>query len=123
MFRSLQSFEKEELLKIFEEAKYYSFRWWVDKLDCRISIARQSVELDWEEALSKLNGTGDFVTFIERQNLVDNTRHMELSFSSTCKEDREVEYFVWVLMSMEYGKKLAEKHNLRIIPLPSRVGH
>lgn len=114
--RKFSQLEKKELVEIFEEAKYYCSRWWLDKLDCRITIFRQKVEdISWEDALSKL--TGNFVTLIERQNFVNDTKYMELGFVSTCAQDPEVEYFMWIILGREYGLTLAEKYNVECIML------
>lgn len=82
-------------------AKELCFTWWVDLLDCRVSLCRQTVQMDWEQALSKLTSDCHF-TCIERAGCAGQPPYFEVAFSTM----HGSAWYVWVCVEMSKAAKL-----------------
>ena len=87
------------------EAKKVCFEWWVDKLDCSKSVARQNIEMSFEDILKKLTDDCHFVFIYRRgyENWKNNkyfkhTWSIEIGF---CTMGKGVDYFLFIYMKEE----------------------
>lgn len=95
-FVPIQHLTIEQRRKICALAKEECRRWWVDKLDCSVSIARQLVEMSFEDIMAKLDERCHFV-IIHRNTWGDD--YLEIGFSTIGKEPA---YFLWIILDPEY---------------------
>ena len=98
--------DKEKLIRRAFDAK---FNWWVDKLECRESLARQRVEMSFDDVMKHLTERA-YVTVIHRQERYPDGAYMEIGFSSM---ESPVDYFLWIQVPLslkdEFTKDLSRK--------------
>lgn len=56
----------KQKIELFYDAKEQSYEWWVDILDCEKSIARQKIEMSFEDIIKKF-GKGSHFVIIHRK--------------------------------------------------------
>lgn len=87
--------QQETLLR-----KSYSIcsEWWLDKLDCSVSWARQRVPgATFEDAMSHFSDGAFFVVIHRRQILMIDKPYLEVGFRSM----EHVDYFLWIIVPLE----------------------
>ncbi len=93
--------EKENLLRRAFDVK---FNWWVDKLDCRESFARQRIEMSFEEVMKHLVERA-YVIVIHRQKRYPDDAHMEVGFSSM---ESPIDYFLWIQVPLSLKDEMTK---------------
>jgi len=92
----------------FKRAFKLSYRFWLDKLDCSVSFARQKVPgATFEDAMSHF-GDHCLPSFILRKPLapIDGPLHFEVGFR---KMGRDVDWFLYLLVDYyENGLELMQ---------------
>ena len=92
--RDLSLEEKRDLLKKAFDNKY---NWWVDKLDCRESCARQKIDMSFDKIMEHLTEKA-FVTLIHRMSHSKrDPDYLEIGFSSM---ESPIDYFLWIHVSL-----------------------
>ena len=83
VFYNTNPLSMEDKISLFYDCKEISYEWWVDKLDCSISYARQGVKCSFEEILGHLTEKAHVVV-IDRGTWGDfnNIEHFEVGFRS-----------------------------------------
>ena len=87
--------QQEALLR-----KAYSIcsEWWLDKLDCSVSWARQRVpDASFEDAMSHFVDNAFFVVIHRRQILMIDKPYLEVGFRSM----EHIDYFLWIIVPLE----------------------
>lgn len=87
----------EQKCQICYQAKEIADRWWVDKLDCSVSFARQLIEMDFETIMSKLNEKALFS--IIHRNYIDCENYIEVGFRTF--ENDSPDYFLWICFDLD----------------------
>lgn len=87
---------------ICQRAYKLSFNWWVDTLDCSISICRQKVDMTFEEIMKKLDKTSLFF-MMHRNSEVEN--YLEVGFRTGI----DVEYFLWLQVDPKFIPELTKE--------------
>jgi hypothetical protein len=88
---------------MLSDAINYCDRWWADILDCRVSLARQKIDVSFEDILAK---------FTERSHCSVIYRptpenYLEVGFRSETDPD----YFLWIIIS-EHSDEFIKKWRL-----------
>lgn len=116
IFYKVSDFSLLEKSEIIHYAKLKTTDWWVDKLDCAESWARQKVEMSFNEIMKKFTNTCHFTIIHRRGN--EESKHKdlwkwqgEIGFSTM---GQGVEHFLWINISEEDLEKLVEKFELVI---------
>ncbi len=81
--------EKEDLLRRAFDKK---FKWWVDKLECRVSFAREKIDMSFEEVMTHFSDKAHMVV-IHRKEKFPNVPYLEVGF---CTMGSPIEYFLWI---------------------------
>jgi len=82
--------EKEDLLRKAFDKK---FNWWVDKLDCRVSFAREKTDMSFEEVMTHFSDKACMVVIHRKKGFLDDAPHLEVGF---CTMESPIEYFLWI---------------------------
>lgn len=93
----------EEKLAILDGAKEKADRWWVDILDCSVSIRRQKIEMSYEEIKNKLANDSHFVIIHRNNSPVED--HLEIGFSTMGAEPN---YYLWIYLDVKYIPEFTE---------------
>lgn len=107
-FYDLSEFNIDTIKEIMVEANELSFNSHVDKLDCSISPARQSISMKPEEAINTLLTQGCHIVFIKRCFFNDDP-YFEVGFSTFS----EIPHYLFLNISVEHGEKLIKKYNIQ----------
>ncbi|MBD3261418.1 MAG: hypothetical protein GF334_07010 [Candidatus Altiarchaeales archaeon] len=95
---------KQELLR---EAKEKAYEWWVDILDCNISITRRRIDMEFEEALKKATEPTYFF-FIHRKGYENWKWHLEVGYRTMTSPD----YFLWIRVEEDLIDDIVKKYAL-----------
>lgn len=99
--------------KLILEAKSLSFHHWLDELDCSVSWCRKSTEKTLDEIINLCENNSAHFTLIERQDTLaryfGHETYYEIGASTL---GIGVDYFIWILVSIEDGEKLIKKYKL-----------
>lgn len=82
--------QKKELMRKAFDLKY---NWWVDKLDCRESFARQEIKMSFEEIMGHLTEKAFIVLIHRKEHTEFYPEYLEVGFSSM---ESPVDYFLWI---------------------------
>ena len=95
-----------ELEALLRKAHSVCERWWMDKLDCAVSFARQRVaDVSFEDAMRHFRH-GAFFTVIHRKQVVPAYGpHLEVGFSSM---ERPVDYFLWIIVPLDRAAEIVD---------------
>jgi hypothetical protein len=94
-FYKLKKLTLKDKIEILKKAKDRCNRWWTDKLDCRESWRRISIDMSFEDILGKLKGDCHF-SIIYRDK---PENYLEIAFSTL---EKEVDYFLWIILDMKH---------------------
>ena len=101
-FYQVRHLPREDIVALFHRAKDLCDRWWLDKLDCRVSFARQRVpNATFEEALSHFV-PGAMAVVIHRKFYEE---YLEVGFRSM---ENPVDYFLWIIVPMNQSAKITD---------------
>lgn len=99
--------------ELIKEAESLSFHKWVDELDCSVSVARKSTKKTLDEIIDLCETNSAHFTVIERRDSIgrfhDHENYYEIGASTL---GIGVDYFIWILVSIENGEKLIKKYKL-----------
>ena len=114
VFYKTDDLNLDEKIAILRDCKEISYSWWVDKLDCSVSFARQRYECNFEEILDKLKKDSHFVV-INRGAWGDvrceGTEHFEIAFRSM---EVPIDYFLFIQVESNKMPPILEKYNLQV---------
>jgi len=99
--------EKKSLLL---DCKELSYEWWVDKLDCSKSLARQKIDFSFEAILEKLSDKAHVVVIDRgRWGDYDNREHFEVGF---CSMESPIDYFLFIEIDSDKMPQILNKYSL-----------
>ncbi|WP_280746366.1 MULTISPECIES: hypothetical protein [unclassified Parabacteroides] len=107
--RSLPFAQKIELLK---ECRNICQTWWVDKLDCSISFARQRIDISFEEIMEKFSDSAHFVVIDRKFHPLDEVKHFEIGFSAMTSP---IDYFLFIWVEDEKMPEILRKYNMNLM--------
>ena len=112
-YKELQLLSNQSKINILRKAKDICLRWRVDILDCSKSFFREKLDIDFEEAINKLDENRFLsLTIIIRD--IQDENHIEI-----CLNDMgvDVQYFIWIYLDLDKLKTIKE-----IIKIVNKVG-
>jgi len=95
---------------ILREAKELSYEWWVDILDPKVSLQRRSIEMPFDEMMSKFSNKAHFV-IIHRKGSAPEDYHIEIGFAAGSDPD----YFLFIHVQESHLPYLINKYSLKPI--------
>jgi len=95
-------------VQILYEAKQLCHNWRVDILDCSKSLARQKIDIPFDEILSKFDEDAHFV-IIHRKLFYLEEYHVEIGF----RAKGGIDYFLWIYLDEKYIDHFVNKYNLK----------
>lgn len=105
----------EQRKDLLRRARQVASRWWVDKLDCRTSVFRQLVEMEFEPAVALMQPSSLFTAIHRRQENV-----LEIGFrASDVQQPTMIDWFVFVTVPYPEAAQLIETVGLH--PLTSQL--
>lgn len=107
IFFSTKELDLNTKVSIINDSISYCSKYWIDKLDCNQSFARQKMEMSFEEIMLKFNNHCHF-TVIHRQGIIEPD-YGEIGFSTMTG----VSYFLWILLSIEDFYRIIKQYNLK----------
>ena len=110
IFYNADNLSRKEMEALLRKAQSICKRWWLDKLDCSESWARQKVEeATFEEAMTHfVDGAFRFV--IDRKPALKiDTRHLEVGFRSM----EPIDYFLWIIVPTEQANEITQRLEVR----------
>jgi len=85
---------------ILQKAYSISERWWFDKLDCSVSIARQRVkDISFEDAMDHFVEGALMNVILRRQTLPVDEPHLEVGFRSM---EIPIDCFLWIIVPLKH---------------------
>lgn len=98
------------MIKILNSANKVCIEFRVDKLDCSISWARQSIDMSYKEVMKKFDLRSHFVV-IYRRGFIKEEYIGEIGF---CTMGAATSYYLWIYLSKEDLDKLVLEYKLSI---------
>ena len=94
-----ENLSREQQEKLLQKAHSLCMLWWLDKLDCSVSLAREIVKgATFEEAMAHFV-PGTRVTVIHRRPICsDEEEIIEVGFRSM---EEPADYFLWIIVPMD----------------------
>jgi len=124
IFYSTTKLDFQTKIAIINDAKTLAVNWWVDKLDCNISFARQTIEMSFEDIMEKFNTCEyskkkhyGFFKVIHRRGYGNWKKSSiywwrgEIVMGYSCGP----EYFLWINIIEPDLEKLIKKYSLKAI--------
>ena len=105
IFYDVDDLPFETKTKILMDAFAINTKWWADHLDCNVSIARQKVDMTFEEIMAKFTKKS-LCCVIHRRGY---DTHGEFGFRCM---GRGEDYFLWIITTVEDLIKLTERYDL-----------
>jgi len=97
-FYDVQGLTLEQSEALIWKARGVCERWWVDKLDCRESFCRQSIDMSFEEVMSRFGEKSHFVVIHRRPPIGFPDEYLEVGFRTM---ESPVDYFLWIVVPLE----------------------
>lgn len=95
------------------EAKSICFHFWLDQLDCSVSFRREKTEKTLDEIIDLCETNPAHFTIIERRDSLGRFHGHESYYEIGASTlGGGVNYFIWILVSIENGEKLIKKYKL-----------
>jgi hypothetical protein len=110
IFYDIDKLTSAERIELLHEAKNMSYNWWVDYLDVEISFARQSIEMNFEDILKRINTSTHFV-FIHRRGIIGEKPHLEIGFRTMEEKD----HFLFIYIEENKKEYFINKYRLKEI--------
>ncbi len=106
IFYDTAKLSHSEQKAILRKAYSISERWWFDKLDCSVSIARQRVKnISFEDAMDHFAEGALMNTILRRQTLPVDEPHLEVGFRSM---ETPIDYFLWVIVPLKHADDIVD---------------
>lgn len=117
IFYNTESLSLEDKKTILEDAKAMAYHWWVDILDCNVSMARQKINMDWNDIVLKLDNRC-FFSIIYRKGYEDQRSDKKWFINHWCLEIgfctmKSPEYYLWILVDEKEVDSFIKKWNLK----------
>lgn len=109
-FYEIKQLSIEEKTNLLRVAKDNSLRWWVDKLDCSQSWARQRVDMGFDEIMTKFDRTCHYVVIDRGFDHFMQEDYFEVGFSTMTQS---VNFYLFIHLSKIEGEKLVNTFNLK----------
>ncbi|KAA6318515.1 hypothetical protein EZS27_031484 [termite gut metagenome] len=106
--RNLSFSQKIDLLR---DCKDICYTWWVDKLECSVSLSRQQIEMSFDKIMEKFNESAHFVVADRTFFPIDAIKHFEIAFRAMTVLD----YFLWIRIEDEKMQKILEKYGMNTV--------
>jgi len=110
-FYNTQELTLSQKTALINDCKEICFNWWVDKLECSESVARQRIDMSFEEIMNKFNNSAHFVVIDRNFYPMDGKKHFEIGFSTMSS----VDYFLFIWVEDEKMSSIIEKYNLKLM--------
>jgi len=116
-FYDVREMSLEDKINICKEVKELAYEWWVDKLDCSESWARQKIDMSFEDILDKLTDGSHFVV-IHRRGYDDWKNNREWFSGNWCLEVgfttmKDPSHYLWLHAEEKHIGPITEKYNLK----------
>ena len=98
----------KQKIELFYDAKEQSYEWWVDILDCNVSVARQRIEMSFDEILDKFSDGSHFV-FIHQRGYKNWGYHIETGFRTM----ESIDHFLFIHLKEDKLGYFVEKFKLK----------
>jgi hypothetical protein len=112
VFYNTGVFNMDEKAAMLRDCMDVSYEWWVDKLDCAVSPARQRIDCSFETIIERL-GEDVYVFVIDRGCWGglpgDDREHFEAGFRSM---EVPIDYFLFIEVESEKMPPILEKYHL-----------
>jgi len=111
IFYKIDKLSLQEKKNLMIECKKVCFDYWIDKLDCNVSFARQKADLTFDEIMEKCNESSFFV-FIDRKfHSLYEKKHFEVGFSTSEK----IDHFLFMWIEDEKAQEIIKKWELEVM--------
>jgi len=109
IFYNIQELSLLQKTELLNDCKEICIDWWVDKLDCSESFARQRLNMSFDEIMSKLDDSAHFVVIDRSYYPIDEKKHFEIGFRAMTT----IDYFLFIWVEDEKMARIIEKYNLK----------
>ena len=109
IFYDTRNLSLEQKIAILKNCKEICFRWWTDKLDCSVSLARQSIDMTFDGIMEKFNNEAYFVVIDRDFYPIDKMKHFEIGFRAMSG----IDYFLFLWVEDEKMPAIIEKYKLK----------
>lgn len=93
---------ESDFVSLLRSAHAVCRSWWMDKLDCEISCIRQSIEIDFEGALRKLDKGVAVRSVVHRRG--DHLEAPYFEFGFTVLDSPS--FYLWIIVDVGQAEKL-----------------
>lgn len=108
IFYDVRKLSLDKKIEILNAAKLLCKEYWVDKLDCNISWARQRIDMSFDEVM-KLYNPKCHTVVIYRKGSVQSEYYGEIGFTTMSG----VNFYLWIILTVDNLMNLVEKHKLK----------
>ncbi len=107
IFYSTEKLSFEQRRQVLLDAKEKCYKWHVDILDCKVSWARQYIDMSFEDIMQKFNNSAHFV-IINRKGYKEEEFNLEIGFSTMI----DPSYYLWIHLKESEIDYFIEKYKL-----------
>jgi hypothetical protein len=108
-FYNIQELSLLQKTELLNDCKEICIVWWVDKLDCTESFARQRIDMCFEDIMNKLDDSAHFVVIDRVYYPIDEKKHFEIGFRAMTS----IDYFLFIWVEDDKMVRIIEKYNLK----------
>jgi hypothetical protein len=118
VFYKVDKLSLSKKIEIMNYAKSICFKWWVDKLDCSVSISRQKIDMSFDEIIEKFTNKCHFVIIHRRGDTKWKDKDKDNLYDEWCGEigfctmGLGIDYYLWIYITEEQLENLINKFNL-----------
>ena len=96
-------------VSLINDCKLVCYEWWVDKLDCSESPARQRINITFDEIMGKFTSKAHFVVIDRGHFLEFERKHFEIAFRTMTG----IDYFLWIHVEDAMMPDIIEKYGIK----------
>jgi hypothetical protein len=112
IFYDTSDISKNQIRKLFKEAKELSFNWWVDDLP---TWSRRKIEWPFEKAIRLFDRTTRknlHISVVHRRWGKEDEHYLELGYCTLNRKGKNGDIFLWIKVSLEHKDYLVNKYTL-----------
>lgn len=110
-FYNIHKLSLQEKKNLINDCKSICYDYWIDKLDCNVSWARQRTDLSFEDIMKKCNEGTHFVVIDRDYYPIDEKKHFEVGF----RVMSNIDYFLFMWIEDDKMPSIIQKYNLEFL--------
>ena len=109
IFYNTKDLSFTQRIELLRDCKEVCYTWWIDKLDCSVSYARQRIDMSFGDIIAKFDNSAHFSVIDRKYSPSDAIKYFEIGFRTM----NTVDYFLWIWVGDEKMQDILRKYNLQ----------